>query len=169
MSPSPDERLIVFPDTNALLAMLCFPIDAEGRPTLAGEVKGLYEAEAFELVINDVVAWELRAVIARRFPQHEEIFNVFLSPFEASFTRWPTADEVHDARAYVVDSEDAPIFAAAVLSEPDVVLSNDFETFHTDQAKRFWSAHGIRVESLYGLLCLFGHRQRQDRERTDPR
>ena len=117
MSSSPDDRLIVFPDTNALLAMLCFPIDAEGRPTLAGEVKALYE--------------------------------------------------VHDAHAYVVDSDDAPIFAAAVLSEPDVVLSNDFETFHTDRAKRFWAEHGIRVESLYGLLCLFGRRERPESQNAD--
>lgn len=162
MTRSVGEPLTVFPDTNALLAMLCFPTDAEGRPTLAGEVKALYGAGAFELVINQTVAWELREVIARTFPQHREIVDLFLKPFEASFTRWPTPDEVQAARPYAVDIEDAPIFAAAVLSEPDVALSNDFETFHTDQAKRFWAARGIQVESLYGLLCLFGRRERQD-------
>ena len=162
MTRSVAKPLIVFPDTNALLAMLCFPTDAEGRPTLAGEVKALYEAGAFEIVINQAVAWELREVIARTFPQHREIVDLFLKPFQVSFTRWPTPDEVDAARPYVVDVADAPIFAAAVLSDPDVVLSNDFETFHTDEAKRFWAEHGIRVESLYGLLCLFGRRERQD-------
>ena len=161
MSSAPDDRLIVVPDTNALLAMICFPVDAHRQPTLAGEVQGLYEAEAFELVISQVVAWELREVIARTFPHHAEIVNVFLRSFEASFTRWPTPDEARAVRPYVVDPEDAPIFAAAALSDPDVVLSNDFETFHTDEAKRFWAEHGIRVESLYGLLCLFGRRERK--------
>jgi len=44
--------LRVFPDTNALLAMILFPLDREGRATLAGEVRALYEAGAFELVVS---------------------------------------------------------------------------------------------------------------------
>nr|BAL52700.1 hypothetical protein HGMM_F03A04C23 [uncultured prokaryote] len=62
------------------------------------------------------------------------------------------------------DPEDAPIFAAAVISRPDIVLSNDFETFHSARAKAFWKRHGIQLESLYGLLCLFGRRKRKEGE-----
>jgi hypothetical protein len=52
------------------------------------------------------------------------------------------------------------LFAAALIAEPDIVLSNDFES-HTPQAKTFWAAHQIQVESLYGLLCVFGRRERK--------
>lgn len=40
-------------------------------------------------------------------------------------------------------------------------LSNDFQAFHTPQAKVFWRQHDITVESLYGLLCVFGRRERK--------
>ena len=53
------------------------------------------------------------------------------------------------------------IFAAALAAQPDVVLSNDFQAFHSPQAKAFWKQHGIEVESLYGLLCVFGLQERK--------
>jgi len=57
------------------------------------------------------------------------------------------------------DPSDAPVFASAILARPDIVLSNDFQAFHTPQAKSFWKQHTITVESLYGLLCVFGRRE----------
>jgi len=56
--------LHVFPDTNTLLSMILFPLDREGRPTLAGEVRALYEAEAFELVVTDAIDREDAPVLA---------------------------------------------------------------------------------------------------------
>jgi len=66
---------------------------------------------------------------------------------------------------YTVDLDDAPIFAAAVIAHPDIVLSNDFKTFHTKKAKDFWKRYGMQIESLYGLLCVFGRRQRKPHRR----
>ena len=160
MSP-PATPPLVFPDTNALLAMIVFPIDREGKPTLAGEVKALYEQGAFDLVLSEVTAWELLEVVGREFPARRELAGRFVQLFGGQLTRWPTPEEVERVAPYVVDPEDAPIFAAAVLSRPDIVLSNDFETFHTKKAKAFWRSRGIRLESLYGLLCLFGLRARK--------
>lgn len=104
-------------------------------------------------------------VIAGDFPEHRELVEHFLKPFEEKFTRWPTPEEIREVLPDVVDLDDAPIFAAAVLSRPDIVLSNDFETFHTERAKAFWKCHGIQLESLYGLLCVFGRRERKGKER----
>jgi hypothetical protein len=59
------------------------------------------------------------------------------------------------------DPSDAPIFASPIIARPDIALSNDFQAFHTPQAKAFWKEHGITVESLYGLLCIFGRRERK--------
>ena len=160
MSPG-KAPLLVFPDTNTLLSMILFPLDREGRLTLAGEVKTLFEQGAFRLAISRAVADELLAVIAERFPAYHALVEQFLKPFEPRFTPWPRQEEVKAALPYVVDRQDAPVFAAAALSQPDLVVSNDFKTFHAEKAQAFWKQHGIQVESLYGLLCVFGKRERK--------
>lgn len=146
--------------------MIVFPTDQEGKPTLAGEVKELYEQGKFELILSRVTEAELLEVVARDFPEHREFAELFLKPFAEKFTRWPTAEEVQQALPFVNDPEDAPIFAAAVISRPNIVLSNDFESFHSTRAKGFWRRQGIEVESLYGLLCLFGRRKRKAAHRA---
>lgn len=146
--------------------MIVFPTDREGKPTLAGEVKDLYERGELELILSRVTEAELVEVVARDFPEYYELVELFLKPFARRFTRWPTSEEVQQALPFVNDPEDAPIFAAAVISRPDIVLSNDFETFHSARAKAFWKRHRIRVESLYGLLCLLGRRKRKAANQT---
>lgn len=151
----------VFPDTNALLSLILFPKDREGKLTLAGEVKALYDQEEFELVLSRATVAELLEVVARDFPEHQEIVEHFLKPFEERLTHQPTPEEIKEVLSHVVDPQDAPIFAAAILSRPDIVLSNDFESFHTERAKALWKQEGIQLESLYGLLCVFGRRERK--------
>jgi hypothetical protein len=55
-----------------------------------------------------------------------------------------------------LDPSDAPIFTSALTARPDILLSNDFQSFHAPAAKALWQEHGITVESLYGLLCVLG-------------
>ncbi len=163
LSPRPERLLRVFIDTGALLAMLVFPKDKTGKQTLAGEVLELYEAGRFELILSEPVVEELRRVIGRKSPNHLAKVEAFLTPFKGRLTRWPTPEEVEAAQLATADPPDALIFAAAIAAEPkpDIVLSNDFAAFHTDRAKRFFAEHGLEVESLYGLLCLFGLRERK--------
>ena len=159
-------KLRVFLDTGALLSMIVFPVGRKGKPTLAGEILNLYEEGVFEIVVSQEVVEELLEVIREEFPDAYEQALLFLSPFIPYLTQKPTLEEVADALPYTVDHEDAPIFAAAVIAQPDIVLSSDFETFHTAKAKRYWKKHGIQIESLYGLLCVFGRRKRKPRERS---
>jgi hypothetical protein len=100
-------------------------------------------------------------VIERDFPEYYRPFVTRFAPFEEQLIRWPTPQEIREVLPVVVDDDDAPVFAAALIAQPDIVLSNNFETFHTPQAKAFWQAHQIQVESLYGLLCVFGLRERK--------
>ncbi|MFQ5594010.1 MAG: PIN domain-containing protein [Anaerolineae bacterium] len=157
-------RLQVFPDTGVMLAMIVFPRDRDGNPTLAGEVLELYEAGAFDLVVSRVVVDELEEVIDRDFPEARSQVVQLLAPLTDGLTRRPTPEEVDAALPFTTDPEDAPIFAAAVEAGPDIVLSNDFNAFHTPQAKQFWKDHNMVVESLYGLLCVFGRRERKETE-----
>ena len=83
-------------------------------------------------------------------------------PFASRLVRRPTPAEIAAAFPFCSDLSDAPIFASAIIAQPDIVLSNDFRAFHTPRAKSFWKQHDITVESLYGLLCVFGRRERVD-------
>lgn len=154
-------RVRVFADTGALVAMVVFPRDRHGQLSLAGEVLQLYGEGAFDLILSRVVVDELEEVIDRDFPEQRRHFLAFLAPFEEQLVRWPTPEETRAVLPVVVDADDAPIFAAVLLARPEIVLSNDFQTFHSPQAKTFWEQHGIEVKSLYGLLCIFGLRQRR--------
>jgi len=151
----------VFPDTGVLLAMIVFPHDRTGSPTLAGEVLQLYDKSAFDLVIGQAVMDELDEVLDERFPRHRPRAVSLLMPFTERLVRWPTPAEIAAVLPFCSDPSDAPIFASAVIARPDIVLSNDFRAFHTPQAKTFWKEHGIAVESLYGLLCVLGRRERK--------
>ncbi len=151
----------VFLDTGVLLAMVVFPRDRAGSPTLAGEVLQLYEEGAFELVVGQAVIDELDEVLDERFPRHRSRAVSLLMPFAEQLVRWPTPAEIATVLPFCGDPSDAPIFASTIIVQPDIVLSNDFRAFHTPQAKAFWREHGIVVESLYGLLCLFGRRERR--------
>ncbi len=152
----------VFPDTGVLLAMVVFPRDRSGGISLAGEVLQLYEAGAFDLVIGQAVVDELDEVLDDRFTRHRPQAVTLLKPFTRRLVRRPTPTEIATALPFCADPADAPIFASAILARPDIVLSNDFEAFHTPQAKAFWQEHHTTVESLYGLLCVLGQRKRKD-------
>lgn len=152
----------VFLDTGVLLAMIVFPRDRAGQATLAGEVLELYEAGAFKPVIGRAVIDELDEVLDQRFPGYRPQAVSLLMPFTDRLIRRPTPDELAAALPACADPSDAPIFASAVVARPDIVLSNDFHAFHTPRAKAFWKQHGIAVESLYGLLCVFGRRERKE-------
>ena len=142
--------------------MMVFPKDQYGQPTLAGEVLDLYEEDVFDLILSQAVIDELEEVIDRDFPEYRSQILALLAPFKGWLTRWPMPQEIKAALLYSTDPDDAPIFAAAVVAQPDIVVSNDFQAFHTPRAKEFWAQYQIQVESLYGLLCVFGRRERKD-------
>jgi hypothetical protein len=151
----------VFPDTGVLLAMVVFPRDRAGLPTLAGEALALYEAGAFELVVGQAVVDELDEVLDERFPAQRLQAASLLMPYSDRLVRLPTPAEIEAVLPFCNDLADAPIVASAIIARPEVVLSNDMRTFHAPRAKALWQEHGMAVESLYGLLCLFGRRERK--------
>jgi predicted nucleic acid-binding protein len=126
---SPPSSLRVFPDTGALLSMLVFPRDRLGNPTLAGEVLDLYQQGAFALIISRAVVDELEEVLDRDFVAYRSQVIRLLAPMANQFTRWPTPEETAATLPFTTDPEDAPIFAASVVAQPDIVLSNDFRAF----------------------------------------
>jgi len=104
---------------------------------------------------------ELDEVLDERFPATRAPAAAVLRPFAGRLVRRPLPTEIAAVLPFCSDPADAPIFASALLARPDVVLANDFQAFHTPAAKAFWQEHHSTVESLYGLLCVFGRRERK--------
>ena len=77
----------VFPDTGVLLAMIVFPYDKAGSPTLTGEVLQLYEEGAFDLVIGQAVIDELDEVLDERFSKYRSRAVSLLMPFAGRLIR----------------------------------------------------------------------------------
>jgi len=80
-------KLRVFPDTGVLLYMAIFSVGQRGKPTLAGEVLGLYYENSFDLAISQAVVEELLAVIQEEFSDSYNRVLAFLAPFTPQFSR----------------------------------------------------------------------------------
>ncbi len=152
---------VIFADTNALVAMLCFPPSEAKRLPLAYQVAEAVAAGECELLISDIVARELREVVKHDFPRALAELEPFLDAY--GITRLePDARLLAEAQAVCKDPDDAPILAAAVTSARlhgvRYLLSNDIETFHTLEMKDYLAAHQLTPVTLYGLLKLLGKR-----------
>ena len=119
-------KLLVFPDTDVLIAMIVYPRTRYGGLSLAGEVLELYQTGAFGMVIGQSIVDELEEVIDDRFAAQRGRMVALLKPFAGQFTRRPTPAEIAAVSSACNDPADAPIFASAVIARPDIVLANDF-------------------------------------------
>ena len=141
--------------------MHCFE-PPEGRTTLASEVRDAVEAGELALFICDVVADEFREVVERDFQRSIRGLEPFLERYGVTILPTPERGLLKQAQAVCVDPDDVPILAAAVQSAERygvmLLLSNDFENFHTPEMKAFLVEYGMQPMSLYGLLKLVGRR-----------
>ena len=125
----------------------------------------LAEAEAkneCQLFICNTVADELREVVERDFPKSLPQLEPFLETYGVTKLNKPSQELLENCCSICVDPDDAPILAAAVQSatlfDIMLLLSNDFETFHTDKVKAFLLEYEMIPVSLYGLLKILGYR-----------
>lgn len=141
--------------------MHCFE-PPEGRTTLASEVREAVEVGELTLFISNVVADEFRGVVERDFPKTLSRLEPFLERYGVTVLPKPERNLLEQAEAVCVDPDDALILAAAVQSAEHygvmLLLSNDFENFHTPEMKAFLVEYGMQPMSLYGLLKLVGRR-----------
>ena len=153
---------VVFTDTNALVAMFCFP-KREGKKLMLGqEVFEAVESGVCDLHISDTVAKELRRTVETYFPAFSKAVALQLERFGVMTLPQPSAKLLREAKAICVDPDDAPIAASAILSakfhDVSYLLSNDIETFHTNDMKRYLATFGLTPITLYGLLRLLEKR-----------
>jgi predicted nucleic acid-binding protein len=138
--------------------MLCFP----SKNTMALELAEAETKGECQLFICDTVANELREVVERNFPKSLLALEPFLEAYGVTKLGKPSQELLESCREICVDPDDAAILAAAVQSaklfDLMLLLSNDFETFHTDKVKAFLLEHEMVPVSLYGLLKILGYR-----------
>lgn len=141
--------------------MHCF-VPTEGKQSLASEVAEAEAAGECTLLICNTVADELREVVERDLPNALPGLETFLERYGVVTLPEPKRELLAQTEAVCVDPDDAPILAAAVQSSALhgalLLLSNDFETFHTPQMKAFLFEHGMVPVSLYRLLKVVGRR-----------
>lgn len=143
-------------DTNILLAMVIFPVDREGRLTMAGEIRKLYENRNFQLIINELVAEEAKIVIKRKFPKHIELLEDYLSTLK--LMPKPSLLRVERCKRLISDVKDAPILASVLQDKPNCFCNNDIKDFHTERIKRLLARYNIKLVTPYGLLKAYGLR-----------
>ena len=133
MTQSQSTPLLVFTDTNALIAMLCFPAKEGKIPTLGQKLLIALEKGLCELCITNIVAAELKATINRSFPKYADSVETVLKQFGVLELPTPSLELQLEAKDVCVDLYDAPILASAIQASKiytiNYLLSNDFETF----------------------------------------
>jgi predicted nucleic acid-binding protein len=142
--------VIVVPDTNSLIAMLCFAPIKHGRKTLAAEVAEAEVAGECSLLVTQSVADELREVVRRAFPKSLPLLEPFLESY--GIVALPASENLlAEARVACVDKDDAPILLSAVqcalLYGASLLLSNDIQNFHTPTMKTYLSISIVRLSN----------------------
>ncbi len=152
---------VVFSDTNALIAMICFAGSLD-KPSMAAEVARAIESQEVILFISDVVAVELEKTIRRDFMEFTPQLEQFMALHAVVTLHAPDPELLARVSEVSTDPNDVNIVAAAAQSaeiyDVQYLLSNDFENVHTPQMKAFLLEHGLIPISLYGLLKLLGRR-----------
>ena len=123
-----DTRVMV--DATVLIA-------GSGWPRWPREVllAGLHSE--FQLVLSPYVIRQAHRNLSKRFPQHLERFEEFLSQATFELVPDPDPEEVADHRSLVRDASDIPIALAAINAGVDYLVSEDkdFTAQHETTAK----------------------------------
>jgi len=107
-------------DTNILTSGLIFLRGNEHK------ILKLAEDKKIILVLPDFVVDEMKKVLARNFPGHEVLLDIFLSRIECIIVPWAEIEPfISIYEKYLRDKNDTPILVSTVLAKPDFVITGD--------------------------------------------
>ena len=127
------DRWRVFLDTSVLIAGLASPTGASAA------IRDLGEAEELRLVLSRQVLVEADRVLFRKFPHLIERYRLFIKNVSPELADDPPAHLLQAAEA-VIDSDDAPILAAAKQAHVDYLVTLNTKHFLTPKARAFFLA-----------------------------
>lgn len=108
-------KLKIFLDTSALISGLNSP---QGG---AGIILSAFLADEFFIYISEQVIEEIQRTIQSKFPLLKTPFLAFLLA-QPKIVKTPSLGEIRKAYK-LIQSEDAPILAAAIKSKPDFLIT----------------------------------------------
>ena len=115
-APSSDTRVMV--DATVLIA-------GSGWPRWPREVLLVGLRGKYQLVLSPYVVGQARRNLIRRFPEHVERFEEFLSLAEFELVPDPPPEQVAQNAHLVRDRSDIPIALAAINAGVDYLVSED--------------------------------------------
>jgi len=124
--------LRVFIDSNILLSAVL------SNSSLSSKVLTLL-IEEHHLIICSYSINEVTKVINRKFPDHIAKWDKFISTLEFEMAYTPENPLVFPA-PYIRDEKDIPILVSAILAEPDVLITGDYD-FHTDEIREYFAVY----------------------------
>lgn len=135
--------LRIFIDSNILISAI-HSTTSTSRQLL------LLVAEEHHLLICSYTITEVSRVINKRFPNKFSEWERFLSLLEFELVYTPE-DPLSFPAPYIRDEKDIPILVSAILSQPDILITGDYD-FHTNEIKEYFA-----VYTPADFLRTFGH------------
>jgi putative PIN family toxin of toxin-antitoxin system len=114
-------------DTNILISGIVFS-------GVERDLIRVCHSRGYTIVLSEYIIKEVEAVLKRKFPGKEKLFDVLLNALNVEVTPLPAPSKVENARHLIRDSKDAAILASAMEASVDIFISGDFD-FHTDTVR----------------------------------
>ena len=122
----------IFIDSNILISAM-FSVTS-----LSGELL-LKLAMEHHLIICSYTINEVSRVLQKRFPSKLAEWDQFLTRHEFELIYTPS-DFASFPVPFIRDDKDIPILVSAILSEPDILITGDYD-FHTLEIKKYFAVY----------------------------
>src|SRR5690606_21315899 len=96
-------------------------------------------SEKHHLILCSYTLTEVSKVIERRFPSKLLEWDHLLSKLEFELAYTPSNPLAFPA-PYIRDEKDIPILVSALIAEPDILLTGDFD-FHTQEIQEYFAVY----------------------------
>ena len=131
----------VLVDTNILVSGLVFTKGNEHK------ILRLAEDKDITLVLPEFVLKEARTVLSNRFPGHEILLDAFIQRTQHAIVPMNQFEgEIPRHRESVRDAKDVAVFAATIVTKPDLAVTGD-KTLREDMKRSQVTDHTVVCSS----------------------
>jgi len=142
MAEKPDHRIFV--DSNVLISGIFSP---KGTPA---KILYLHTSGRVTVVVSQLILIETVLTLREKKPEAVSALNAFLTNTPPEIVKNPSIDQVKKWTEYL-NFEDAAIFAAAVIAEPEYFVTGDT---HFHSASSLTEKSSLRIVTPAQLIRL---------------
>ena len=122
----------VFIDTNVLISAMI-------SETSISRYLLLLLSEKHHLIICSYTLSEVSQVLIKRFPNKVAAWDKMLVALDFELAYTPT-DLTKINTPYIRDEKDLPILASAIIAQPDILVTGDYD-FHTHEIREHFAVY----------------------------